>query len=65
LWLNGELTQLSVSHEDLRQSLEEQEATVINLRQVVGDVRASLEAEGSKSKVGYLSSVFLLVDSSF
>jgi DNA repair exonuclease SbcCD ATPase subunit len=30
--LNGELTQLSVSHEDLRQSLEEQEATVLSLR---------------------------------
>jgi predicted nuclease with TOPRIM domain len=30
--LNGELTQLSVSHEDLRQSLEEQEATVLGLR---------------------------------
>jgi hypothetical protein len=32
LRLNGELTQLSVSHEDLRQSLKEQEATVLNLR---------------------------------
>jgi hypothetical protein len=30
--LNGELTQLSVSHEDLRQSLEEQEATVLSLQ---------------------------------
>jgi predicted nuclease with TOPRIM domain len=29
--LNRELTQLSISHEDLRQSLEEQEATVLNL----------------------------------
>jgi hypothetical protein len=29
--LNGELTQLSVSHEDLRLSLEEHEATVLNL----------------------------------
>jgi hypothetical protein len=45
LQLNGELTQLSVSHEDLHQSLEEQEATVLNLRQVAEDVRASLEAE--------------------
>jgi hypothetical protein len=26
--LNGELVQISISHEDLRQSLEEQEATV-------------------------------------
>jgi hypothetical protein len=30
--LNGKLTQLSVSHEDLRLSLEEQEATVLSLR---------------------------------
>jgi hypothetical protein len=31
--LNEELTQLSVSHEDLRQSLKEQEATVLSPRQ--------------------------------
>jgi predicted nuclease with TOPRIM domain len=30
--LNGELDQISISHEDLRQSLEEQEATVPNLQ---------------------------------
>jgi chromosome segregation ATPase len=30
--LNGELTKLSISHEDLCQSLEEQEATVLNLQ---------------------------------
>jgi chromosome segregation ATPase len=30
--LNGELVQLSISHEDLRQSLEEQEARVRDLR---------------------------------
>jgi peptidoglycan hydrolase CwlO-like protein len=30
--LDGELVQISISHEDLRQSLEEQEATVLNLR---------------------------------
>jgi type II secretory pathway component PulF len=65
LRLNGELTQLSVSHEDLRQSLEEQEATILNLRQVAEDARASSRRRGSKSKVGYLLSVFLLVDSSF
>jgi predicted nuclease with TOPRIM domain len=43
--LNGELTQLSVSHEDLCQSLEEQEATVLSLRQVAEDAREALEAE--------------------
>jgi predicted nuclease with TOPRIM domain len=37
--LNGELTQLSVSHEDLRQSLEEQEATILSLRQAAEDAR--------------------------
>jgi hypothetical protein len=30
--LNGELVQLSISHEDLLQSLEEQDATVRDLR---------------------------------
>jgi septal ring factor EnvC (AmiA/AmiB activator) len=30
--LNGELVQISISHEDLHQSLEEQEATVLNLQ---------------------------------
>jgi hypothetical protein len=30
--LNGELVKLSISHEDLRQSLEEQEAIVRDLR---------------------------------
>jgi predicted nucleic acid-binding Zn-ribbon protein len=43
--LNGELTQLSVSHEDLRQFLEEQEATVLGLRQAAEDACKTLEAE--------------------
>jgi chromosome segregation ATPase len=57
--LNGELTQLSISHEDLCQSLEEQEATVLNLRQVAEDTRASLKAE-RKQVEGELSFVCLL-----
>jgi hypothetical protein len=52
LRLNGELTQLSVSHEDLRQSLEEQEVTVLHLRQVAEDARASLEAERKQVEGG-------------
>jgi outer membrane protein TolC len=52
LRLNRELTQLSVSHEDLHQSLEEQEATVLNLRQVAEDARASLEAERKQVEGG-------------
>jgi DNA repair exonuclease SbcCD ATPase subunit len=43
--LNGDLTQLSFSHEDLRQSLEQQEATVLYLRQATEDAREALEAE--------------------
>jgi hypothetical protein len=58
LRLNGELTQLSVSHEDLCQSLEEQEAMVLNLRQVAEDACASLEAE-RKQVEGGLSFVCL------
>jgi chromosome segregation ATPase len=57
--LNGELTQLSVSHEDLRQSLEEQETTVLNLLQAAEDTRASLEAE-RKEVEGGLSFACLL-----
>jgi hypothetical protein len=57
--LNRELTQLSISHEDLRQSLEEQEETVLNLRQAAEDARASLEAE-RKQVEGGLSFACLL-----
>jgi hypothetical protein len=48
--LNGELTQLSVSHEDLHQSLEEQEATILSMRQVAEDARESLEVEKKQVK---------------
>jgi hypothetical protein len=57
--LNRELTQLSVSHEDLRQSLEEQEATVLSLQQAAEDARQALEAE-KKQVEGELSFVRLL-----
>jgi predicted RNase H-like nuclease (RuvC/YqgF family) len=43
--LNGELVHLSISHEDLRQSLEEQEATVHDLRREAEEARKSLEVE--------------------
>jgi hypothetical protein len=43
--LNGELVQLSISHEDLRQSLEEQEATVHDLRREAEEARKALEVE--------------------
>jgi hypothetical protein len=43
--LNGELVQISISHEDLRQSLEEQEATVLDLQRQDEEARRSLEGE--------------------
>jgi chromosome segregation ATPase len=43
--LNGELVQINISHEDLRQSLEEQEATVHDLQRQAEDSRKSLEGE--------------------
>jgi hypothetical protein len=45
LKLNGEPVQLSISHEDLRQSLEEQEATVRDLQCQAEEARKSLEGE--------------------
>jgi hypothetical protein len=63
--LNGELTQLSVSHEDLRQSLEEQEATVLGLWQAAEDTRQALKAE-KKQVEGELSFVvFSFIDLPF
>jgi chromosome segregation ATPase len=43
--LNGELVQLSISHENLRLSLEEQEATVRDLRREAEEARKALEVE--------------------
>jgi hypothetical protein len=57
--LNGELTQLSFSHEDLGQSLEEQEAMVLSLRQAAEDARQALEVE-RKQVEGGLSFACLL-----
>jgi hypothetical protein len=54
--LNGELVQLSISHEDLRQSLEEQETTVHDLRREAEEVRKALEVE-KKQVQGELASV--------
>jgi chromosome segregation ATPase len=43
--LNGELNQLSVSHEDLRQASEEKDATILDLQQAAETTRMALEAE--------------------
>jgi predicted nuclease with TOPRIM domain len=55
--LNGELVQLSFSHEDLRQSLEEQEATVLDLRREVDEARKTLKVE-KKQVEGELLSIY-------
>jgi predicted nucleic acid-binding Zn-ribbon protein len=43
--VNGELVQLSISHKDLRQSLEEQEATIRDLRREAEEARKALDSE--------------------
>jgi chromosome segregation ATPase len=43
--LNGELVQISILHKDLRQSLEEQGATVLDLQRQAEEARRSLEGE--------------------
>jgi predicted RNase H-like nuclease (RuvC/YqgF family) len=43
--LNRELVQLCISHEDLRQSLEEQEATVHDLWRETEEARKALDSE--------------------
>jgi outer membrane protein TolC len=53
------LVQLSVSLADMRQSLEEQETTVLSLQQAIEDARRALEAEKKQVK-GELSSVCFL-----
>jgi hypothetical protein len=44
-WLDWELNQLSISHEDLRQAVEEQEAMILGLYQAAETARAALETE--------------------
>jgi soluble cytochrome b562 len=43
--LNGKLVQISISHKDLCQSLEEQEAAVLDLQRQAEEARKSLEGE--------------------
>jgi chromosome segregation ATPase len=56
--LDGELVSLSISHEDLRQSLEEHGTTVLGLQQAVEDARQALEAEKKQVEGGLLSVCF-------
>jgi predicted nucleic acid-binding Zn-ribbon protein len=54
--LNAEMVQLSISHKDLHQSLEEQEATVRDLWRGAEEARKALEVEKRKVE-GELASV--------
>jgi hypothetical protein len=64
-WINGELVQISISHEDLRQSLEEQEATVLNLHHQPEEACQSLEGEKKQVEGEFAFARFSLVDSLF
>jgi hypothetical protein len=60
--LNGELVQLSISHEDLRQSLEEQEATVRDLRREAEEARKALDLERKQVEGEFHFRPFSFVD---
>jgi hypothetical protein len=60
--LNGELVQISISHKDLCQSLEKQEATVLNLQRQAEEARQSLEGEKKQVEGGFAFARFSLVD---
>jgi hypothetical protein len=45
MWLNGELAQLSVSYEDLRQAGEDKDVVIHDLQQAAETTRAALETE--------------------
>jgi hypothetical protein len=63
--LNGELVQISILHEDLCQSLEGQEATVLGLQRQAEEARQSLEGEKKQVECEFTFARFSLVDLSF
>jgi hypothetical protein len=63
--LNGELVQISISREDLCQSLEEQEATVLDLQRQAEEARQSLEGDKKQVEGEFTFVRFSLVDSFF
>jgi predicted nuclease with TOPRIM domain len=63
--LNGELVQISISHEDLRQSLEEQEASFLKLQHQAKEARQSLNGEKKQVDGEFAFAHFPLVDSFF
>jgi predicted nucleic acid-binding Zn-ribbon protein len=60
--INGELVQISISHEDLRQSLEEQEALVLKLQHQAEEARQSLEGEKKQVEGEFAFARLLPVD---
>jgi hypothetical protein len=63
--LNGELVQISISHEDQRQSLKEQRASYLKLQHEAEETRRSLEVEKKQVESEFVSVQFLFVDSFF
>jgi TolA-binding protein len=63
--LNGELVQLNISHEDQRQSLEEQEALYLKLQREAEETGRSLEAEKKQVEGEFVSFRFSFVNSFF
>jgi hypothetical protein len=63
--LNGELVQISISHEDQRQSLEEQGASLLKLLHEAEETRRSLEVEKEQVEGEFVSVRSLFVDSFF
>jgi hypothetical protein len=57
--------QLSISHEDQRQSLEEQGASFLKLQQEAEETRRSLEVEKKQVEGEFVSVRFLFIDSFF
>jgi TolA-binding protein len=60
--LNGELVQISISHEDQHQSLEEQEASYLKLLREVEETRQSLEVEKKQVEGEFIFVQFSFVD---
>jgi hypothetical protein len=63
--LNGELVQITISHEDLRQSLEEQEALFLKLQHQAEETHQSLKGEKKQVEGEFAFARFSLVDSFF
>jgi hypothetical protein len=61
--LNGELVQISIAHEDQRQSLEEQEASYLKLQREAEETRQSLEVEKKQVEGKFAFVRFSFVDS--